>query len=146
MELAPRLGILSQVEAHFQGVLAFLERHALGGVLPSAGEPESGLAVMIGQDLHADHYGMGFFVRKDVGMKNTALGKRTDFHAAQDAIPVGLGCVRPGMGASDFCWHRSAAIVHADTYLVASCLESFQLINVGSMEMILGADAVAINP
>lgn len=71
---------------------------------------------------------------------------RFDVEIAQNAVPVGLCAVGPGMRALDFGWYGAGGIVNAYLYMVAAGCQGRQAIAVRCIDMSQRADAVPVYP
>ena len=71
---------------------------------------------------------------------------RFDVEIAQNAVPVGLCAVGPGMRALDFGWYGAGRIVNAYLYMVAAGCQGRQAIAVRCIDMSQRADAVPVYP
>lgn len=68
--------------------------------------------------------------RVDLYLLEIGVWGRFDVEIAQNAVPVGLCAVGPGMRALDFGWYGAGGIVNAYLYMVAAGCQGRQAIAV----------------
>ena len=84
--------------------------------------------------------------RVDLYLLEIGVWGRFDVEIAQNAVPVGLCAVGPGMRALDFGWYGAGRIVNAYLYMVAAGCQGRQAIAVRCIDMSQRADAVPVYP
>lgn len=84
--------------------------------------------------------------RVDLYLLEIGVWGRFDVEIAQNAVPVGLCAVGPGMRALDFGWYGAGGIVNAYLYMVAAGCQGRQAIAVRCIDMSQRADAVPVYP
>lgn len=155
VELAPCLHPVPHVEHQFYLIFAFAQADLffhvrqpvfLLGVPRLGGKGHYARLLRIAVYVYMD---VGLFLlyrRVDLYLLEIGVRGSFDVEVAQNAVPVGLCAVGPGMRALDFGWYGAGGIVNAYLYMVAAGCQGRQAIAVRCIDMSQRADAVPVYP